>query len=80
MTNTATHNAFCFTLFTLVALAFGVAFTSSLASKPVLRDSHAGPSESVFATGQEQASPANTETPGVTPPCPAGAAPIQVAL
>jgi len=68
MTNTSTHHAFCFTLFTLVALAFGVAFTGSLASKPVLGDSHAGPRESVFATGQEQASPANSETPSATLP------------
>jgi hypothetical protein len=80
MTNTSTHHAFCFTLFTLVALAFGVAFTSSLASKPVLRDSHAGPSETVFAHDQEQANPAKTRSPSVTPPCPAGSAPIQVAL
>ncbi len=80
MTNTSTHNAFCFTLFTLVALAFGVAFTSSLASNPVLRDHHAGPSETVFAPGQNKASPATAETPSATLPCPTGSAPIHVAL
>ena len=80
MTNTSTHHAFCFTLFTLVGLAFCVAFTSSLASNPTLRDYSLAPRETVFTPNQGEANPARTQTPSMSLPCPAEPAMIQVAL
>ena len=80
MTNTASHHAFCFTLFTLVGLAYFFAFTSSLASSPDFRDYHLGPRETVFTPTQAQANPAEPQTPSMSRPCFAEPAPIQVAL
>jgi len=80
MTNTASHHAFCFTLFTLVGLAFFFAFTSSLASNQSLRDDNLRPRGTVFTPNQGQANPAQPQTPSMSRPCSAEPATIQVAL
>jgi hypothetical protein len=80
MTNASTHHAFCFTLFTLVALAFGFAFASSLASNPSLRGYHSAPRATAFAPGQEQVNSVMTQEPRLSEPCSAEPGPIQIAL
>ena len=80
MTNTASHHAFCFTLFTLVGLAFFFAFMSSLASNQGLWEGKLAPRVTVFTPNQAQANLAEPQTPSMSRPCSAEAATIQVAL
>ena len=68
MTHTASHHAFCLTLFTVVALAFFFAFTSSPAWSQGLWDHKLGPRGTVFTADQAQANPAQSKTPGMSRP------------